>query len=76
MPVYEYACRACDTRFEARRPMAEASSPIECPEGHPDTVRVLSAFASVGHAVSTPAFSAAPAGGGGCCGGGGCACAS
>ena len=49
MPVYEYRCRICDTRFEARRPMSEAAAPISCPDGHVDTTRVLSVFASVGH---------------------------
>lgn len=47
MPVYEYLCRICDTRFEARRPMSEARSPIACPKGHPETTRLLSPFASV-----------------------------
>ncbi|MBV9661847.1 MAG: zinc ribbon domain-containing protein [Acidimicrobiales bacterium] len=70
MPVYEYLCRTCETRFEARRPMSEASSGIDCPAGHPDTTRLLSVFASVGTSTSP---STAPAGGG--CGSG-CACAS
>jgi putative FmdB family regulatory protein len=79
MPVYEYLCRVCDTRFEARRPMGEAGSPIDCPDGHADTTRLLSMFASVGHG-SDPA--GATIGGGGGIGGGaggcgpGCACAS
>jgi putative FmdB family regulatory protein len=70
MPVYEYLCRTCDTRFEARRPMSDASAAIDCPEGHGDTTRVLSVFASVGSG-SEPA-AAVPSGG---CGPG-CACAS
>ena len=49
MPVYEYRCQTCDTRFEARRPMSEAAAPINCPDGHIDTTRLLSVFASVGH---------------------------
>jgi putative FmdB family regulatory protein len=76
MPVYEYRCQTCDTRFEARRPMSEASAPINCPDGHLDTTRLLSVFASVGHG-SEPA--AMPAGGAGPVGGGcgpGCACMS
>lgn len=68
MPVYEYLCRACETRFDARRPMSEASAPIDCPEGHPDTIRLLSVFASLGGPEP------APVSGGGC--GPGCACAS
>ena len=73
MPVYEYLCRTCDTRFEARRPMGEAGSPIDCPDGHQETTRLLSMFASVGHA--SDAVRAPLAGGGGGCGPG-CACAS
>lgn len=64
MPVYEYRCGTCDARFEARRPMVEANSPIACPDGHSDTKRLLSVFASVGAAESGPGAAAAvPAGG-------------
>ncbi len=73
MPVYEYVCRTCDSRFEARRAMSEAGDPIACPDGHPDTTRLLSVFASVGRApAGSPAPVARPAGGG--CGAG-CGCA-
>ena len=76
MPVYEYLCRTCDERFDARRSMSEAGAPIECPDGHADTTRLLSVFASVGRASGSPA--ARPGGArppaGGC--GAGCACAS
>jgi putative FmdB family regulatory protein len=75
MPVYEYLCRSCDERFEARRPMSEAGSPISCPEGHAETSRLLSVFASVGRTAGGESAPApAPAGFGGC--GAGCACAS
>jgi putative FmdB family regulatory protein len=70
MPLYEYRCRTCDTDFELRRAMTEASDPAECPQGHVDSMRRLSMFASVG---STPGPVASPGGGGGCCGGG-CGC--
>jgi putative FmdB family regulatory protein len=74
MPVYEYLCRTCDTRFEARRAMTDSGSPIDCPDGHADTTRLLSVFASVGRSGDL-AGAAAPVGapmGGGC--GAGCAC--
>ena len=81
MPLYEYVCRVCDTRFEARRSMSDAAAPISCPAGHPDTTRLLSVFASVGRSASGgPRPAAGPAGvrtgppAGGC--GAGCACAS
>ncbi|ARF55154.1 FmdB family zinc ribbon protein [Streptomyces gilvosporeus] len=69
MPRYEYRCRPCGTTFELNRPMAESSAPAVCPDGHEDTVKLLSAVA-VGGSASAPA----PAGGGsgGCCGGGCC----
>lgn len=69
MPVYEYRCTTCDTRFEIRRPAAEAGAPATCPDGHEGARRVLSVFATAGR--SAPA--AAPTTGGGC--GAGCACA-
>lgn len=69
MPRYEYRCRTCEDTFEVNRPMAESSAPADCPDGHSDTVKLLSAVA-VGGTSSAPA--APMGGGGGCCGGGGC----
>jgi len=69
MPLYEYKCRTCGSVFEERRPMSEANSPATCEEGHPDAVRMLSVFASVG--VSASSLPSAPQAGG-CCGGGCC----
>ncbi|MFE7664437.1 FmdB family zinc ribbon protein [Streptomyces celluloflavus] len=67
MPRYEYRCRPCGSTFELNRPMAESSAPAVCPDGHEDTVKLLSTVA-VGGAASAPA----PSGGGGSCCGGGC----
>lgn len=74
MPVYEYVCRTCETRFEARRSMSEAGTPMSCPDGHPDATRLLSVFASVGRTSSAGPAAAAGRPVGGC--GAGCACAS
>ncbi|MEV7724021.1 zinc ribbon domain-containing protein [Streptomyces sp. NPDC101733] len=74
MPRYEYRCRTCDDTFEVSRPMVESSAPADCPAGHADTVKLLSAVA-VGGSGSAPAPARAMSGGGGgggCCGGGGC----
>ena len=50
--------------------MSESSAPATCPQGHDDTVKLLSTVAVGGRAGQ----SAAPrAGGGGCCGGA-CGC--
>src|SRR5690242_21944435 len=70
MPRYEYRCRACGDTFELNRPMAESSAPCTCPQGHDDTVKLLSTVAVGGRAAGR---SGDPSGGGGCCGGG-CGC--
>ncbi|NBE80944.1 FmdB family zinc ribbon protein [Micromonospora rubida] len=71
MPRYEFRCRACGDTFEINRPMARSGEPAPCPQGHDDTVKLLSTVAVTGRGAagtSTPAPS-----GGGCCGGG-CGC--
>jgi len=75
MPLYEYRCRDCDTRFDARRPMAEADAPAPCPDGHLDTVRLLAAFSATGRASagSLGMSESGPPAAGPC--GGHCACA-
>jgi len=42
VPRYEYRCRACGDTFELTRPMTESSAPCTCPQGHDDTVKLLS----------------------------------
>lgn len=69
MPRYEYRCRSCGSTFEVNRPMAQSSAPAACPDGHPDTVRLLSTVAMT---RGGPGPAPAP-GGGGCCGGS-CGC--
>ncbi|MGC5029011.1 FmdB family zinc ribbon protein [Micromonospora sp. DT229] len=71
MPRYEFRCRACGDTFEVNRPMARAGEPASCPQGHSDTVKLLSTVAVTGRGAG--ATGAAPAPGGGCCGGG-CGC--
>jgi len=66
MPTYAYRCRDCTETFELMRPMSESSAPAACPDGHTDTVKLLTTVALTG---SSPA--PAPSGGG-CCGGGCC----
>jgi putative FmdB family regulatory protein len=70
MPRYDYRCRACGDTFEVSRPIREASDPAACPQGHADTVKLLSTVAVTGRG----AVSSAPAGGGGGCCGGSCGC--
>ncbi|MCU0267631.1 MAG: zinc ribbon domain-containing protein [Acidimicrobiales bacterium] len=71
MPRYEYRCPICDETFELRRSMADSDEPASCSQGHVGARRLLSVFASVGTAASSPAGSA-PVPSGPC--GGSCAC--
>jgi len=74
MPRYEYRCRACGDTFEVSRPMSAASQVATCPQGHSDTVKLLSTVALTGRGSGgAPAPAPAPRGGGGCCGGS-CGC--
>ncbi|HEX3781848.1 MAG TPA: zinc ribbon domain-containing protein [Pseudonocardiaceae bacterium] len=68
MPTYAYKCRACAEEFELSRPMSESSAPAACPDGHTDTVKLLTTVAIGGRSSASPA-----GGGGGCCGGA-CGC--
>ncbi|MER7416751.1 zinc ribbon domain-containing protein [Micromonospora peucetia] len=72
MPRYEFRCRACGDTFEVNRPMAHAAEPASCPQGHADTVKLLSTVAVTGRGGGAAGGAPAPAGGG-CCGGG-CGC--
>jgi putative FmdB family regulatory protein len=45
MPIYEYACLDCGTRFERLRPMKDADTPIACVTCESErTSRLLSLF--------------------------------
>jgi hypothetical protein len=52
--------------------MSESAAPCTCPQGHDDTVKLLSTVAVGGVAGSRGAASG-PSAGGGCCGGA-CGC--
>jgi hypothetical protein len=53
--------------------MSQSSDPCRCPDGHDDTVKLLSTVAVGGRAGPSPAGGAGGGGGGGCCGGA-CGC--
>ncbi|TDB79722.1 zinc ribbon domain-containing protein [Micromonospora sp. KC721] len=73
MPRYEFRCRACGDTFEVNRPMADAGEPASCPQGHADTVKLLSTVAFTGRGgAKVPSSAPAAPTGGGCCGGGCC----
>ena len=72
MPLYEYYCTDCRTKFEALRPMSKADTAIQCKNcesGH--TSRVLSLFAAPTKTEGNSSLSTnfSPNMGGGCCGG-------
>jgi putative FmdB family regulatory protein len=73
MPRYDYRCRACGDTFEINRPMAESSAPAACPQGHADTVKLLSTVAVTGRGAGSMPPAPSGGGGGGCCGGA-CGC--
>ncbi|TMC00204.1 MAG: zinc ribbon domain-containing protein [Chloroflexi bacterium] len=47
MPLYEYVCARCETRFEQLRPAGRMDDPASCPSGHGEGRRVLSTFAAM-----------------------------
>jgi len=47
MPLYEYYCSQCETKFELLRPMSRSDDPAACPNGHNGAQRVLSVFSAV-----------------------------
>lgn len=65
MPLYEYVCRECKTRFELLRPASRMDETASCPRGHAAGERVLSIFA----AMSRDGAGNATAVGGGACAG-------
>jgi putative FmdB family regulatory protein len=45
MPVYEYYCKECNTKFEKLQPVSASGQPSECPSGHDGALRTLSLVA-------------------------------
>lgn len=70
MPIYEYNCEDCGTRFDALRTMSDADAPIDCEQCAGDkTSRAISLF----NAQSSGRVLAGSNGGcSGCSGGGSC----
>ena len=66
MPVYEYFCRECGSKFEKLRTIAKANEAVECPQGHEGAIRTLSVIARVGGSDGAETSF-------GCCGGS-CGC--
>ncbi len=56
MPVYEYHCGECGSKFEELRPLSQADKDAECPSCHKPARRKMSTFAcfSTGSAGAPP----------------------
>lgn len=75
MPIYEYACKTCDHRFDLLRPMSRMDADAPCPQCDGESERQLSVFAAFSSGGNGERSAVAGAGGGcGGCGPGGCAC--
>jgi putative FmdB family regulatory protein len=69
MPIYEYNCRKCESKFEKLVKSASAADDVACPEcGSKETAKALSVFAAVSSAP-TGKSGGAPKGMCGRCGG-------
>ena len=44
MPIYEYLCRECDSKFEQMRPLSQSDKTAECPKCHKPARRKMSTF--------------------------------
>ena len=79
MPIYEFACRSCEHRFEELVKVNGSPPALACPEcGSSETARLMSAFAVRSAPGKDQGLAAAlsngpAAGAGGCCGGA-CGC--
>lgn len=81
MPMYEYYCSDCRTKFETLRSMAAADEPVACAQcgAIKHVNRTISTFARVGAGIEdfggseSGGLASMPAFGGGCCGGS-CGC--
>ncbi|MBI4201050.1 MAG: zinc ribbon domain-containing protein [Chloroflexi bacterium] len=72
MPIYEYVCPNCESKFEALRPMSDGRE-ARCPDCGTESPRVLSVFAAFSKSSEGQAV---PVAGGGCAcaAGGSCGC--
>ena len=72
MPIYEYACRSCEHRFEEL--VSSYGTLVACPQCTSGEVEKLLSTFSARTAGGAPALRAPTGGGGGGCCGGGCGC--
>jgi putative FmdB family regulatory protein len=75
MPLYEYFCASCGSKFEALRPMTQADAPLACPRCTYDgAARVISTCAVISRTNGgSRLIASSQSAGCGSCGGGHCA---
>jgi putative FmdB family regulatory protein len=72
MPIYEYICDECETRFE--KIVINKQQQIACPNCASEKASIqLSVFSSASNGGPHKSSTSFSGGGGGCCGGG-CGC--
>jgi putative FmdB family regulatory protein len=60
MPLYEFKCRTCDTRFEMLRKISDSDEDVSCPEcGEFEAERQVSAVTCTSNAAGSGAYSPA-----------------
>ena len=64
MPIYEYRCPNCNSKFELLRGLSKANEGAECPRCHTPAERILSCFSAV--SKGDGGQTASIGGGGGC----------
>ena len=47
MPIYEYRCSGCSSKFELLRALNKANEGAQCPRCHIPAERILSTFSSL-----------------------------
>jgi putative FmdB family regulatory protein len=52
MPIYEYVCSGCESKFEQMRPLSQSGQNAECPKCHKPARRKMSTFAAFTTSVS------------------------
>jgi putative FmdB family regulatory protein len=73
MPVYEYVCQDCNTRFQKRVATFKLADSVSCESCSGSNIhRTISKVAFLGASRDIPVTSGAPSAGG-CCGGS-CGC--
>ena len=52
MPIYEYVCSECNSKFEQMRPLSQSGEAAACPKCHKPARRKMSTFAAFTTSVS------------------------